>query len=150
MTQTKNFDSIQIGDMLPTVEMPPLSRLTLALYCGASGDHNPVHVDTDFATASGLPDVIAHGMLSMAWMGRVLTQWASPLALREFGVRFAAITHVGDCITSSGKVLEKFERNGEQCVRLALTSTNQHQQVRLTGDAVISLSDMTTGLRHGK
>jgi acyl dehydratase len=148
MHQAPDFDRIQVGDTLPGFETPPLSRLTLALYCGASGDHNPIHVDTDFATAAGLSDVIAHGMLSMAWLGRVLTHWAPPTALREFGVRFAAITHVGDRITCRGQVMEKFERAGERCVRLALTTTDQRQHVKLTGDAVIALNGPATGTSH--
>jgi acyl dehydratase len=60
--------------------LPPVSRLGLALYCGASGDHNPIHVDIDFAKAAGMPDVFAHGMLSMAWLGRLLTNWVPQTA----------------------------------------------------------------------
>ncbi|AOW13890.1 dehydratase [Hydrogenophaga crassostreae] len=148
MNHAPDFDRIQVGDALPAFETPPLSRLSLALYCGASGDHNPIHVDTDFAKAAGLSDVIAHGMLSMAWLGRVLTDWAPPSALREFGVRFSAVTHVGDRITCSSQVLEKFERAGEHCVRLALTATDQRHQVKLTGDAVIALSGPVAGASH--
>ena len=70
-----SFDALQVGDAIPVLELPPVSRLTLALYCGASGDHNPIHVDSDFARSAGMPDVFAHGMLSMAWLGRLLTDW---------------------------------------------------------------------------
>ncbi len=57
------------------LELPPVSRIDLVLYCGASGDHNPIHVDPDFARAAGEPGVFAHGMLSMAWLARLLTDW---------------------------------------------------------------------------
>lgn len=134
-----NFDSIQVGDALPSFEMPPVSRLTLALYCGASGDHNPVHVDTDFAKAAGMPDVFAHGMLSMAWLGQVLTRWVPQTAIRDYSVRFAAITQVGERISCAGKVVEKFERNGQRCLRVELSSANQDGQTKLTGEAVIAL-----------
>ena len=139
MTSTPTFDSIQVGDALPAFEPPPISRLMLALYCGASGDHNPIHVDTDFAKAAGVPDVFAHGMLSMAWLAHVLTQWVPQTAVREYSVRFAAITHVGERITCVGKVLEKLERGGERCVRVELSTTNQNGLIKLTGDAVIAL-----------
>jgi acyl dehydratase len=139
MTTTPTFDSVQVGDAIPFFETPPLSRLTLALYCGASGDHNPIHVDIDFARAAGMPDVIAHGMLSMAWLARVLTNWVPQTALREYSVRFAAMTQVGERITCAGKVVEKFERAGERCVRLELSTTNADGQVKLTGDAVVAL-----------
>ena len=64
------FDSVRVGDMLPSLSLPPLTRAALALYSEASGDHNPIHVDVDFARAAGMPDVLAHGMLPMAWLGR--------------------------------------------------------------------------------
>ena len=134
------FDSVQVGDHLPGFETPPLTRLTLALYCGASGDHNPIHVDTDFAKAAGMPDVIAHGMLSMAWLARVLTDFVPQTALREYGVRFAAMTQVGERIRCAATVAEKFERNGERCVRLELVTTNQDGQIKLSGEAVVALA----------
>lgn len=139
MMTTPTFDSVQVGDVIPSFETPPLSRLTLALYCGASGDHNPIHVDIDFVKAAGMPDVIAHGMLSMAWLARVLTNWVPQTALREYSVRFAAMTQVGERITCAGRVVEKFERAGERCVRLELSTTNAEGQVKLTGDAVVAL-----------
>lgn len=134
-----NYDSVAVGDALPSFETPALSRLTLALYCGASGDHNPIHVDSDFARAAGQPDVFAHGMLSMAWLGRLLTNWAPQSALREYSVRFAAITQVAERITCAGQVTEKFERQGERCVRVTLSTTNAEGVVKLTAEAVIAL-----------
>ena len=68
-----NFDTLSLGDEIPSLTLPPLTRHTLAVYCGASGDHNPLHVDFDFARAAGLDDVIAHGMLIMGYMGRTVT-----------------------------------------------------------------------------
>ena len=62
------FDTVQVGDALPPLQLPPVDRTTLALFAGASGDHNPIHIDIDFARRAGMPDVFAHGMLS-AWPG---------------------------------------------------------------------------------
>ena len=104
--QTHRFGDIAIGTELPGFTTPPISRLALALYAGASGDHNPIHVDIDFAKKAGMPDVFAHGMLSMAWLGRLLTQWVDQRQLRQFGVRFAGITHLGHQLTCSGNVVE--------------------------------------------
>lgn len=83
-----------IGTVLPDIEFGPISRATLALYAGASGDHNPAHIDVDFAKQAGLPDVFAHGMLSFGALTRVVTEWAGIAALREFGARFVSITQV--------------------------------------------------------
>ena len=135
-----DFDALQVGDELPSFETPPISRLTLALYCGASGDHNPIHVDTDFARSAGMPDVFAHGMLSMAWLGRLLTDWVPQSAIRDFSVRFVAITQVGERIRCAGRVVEKLEQDGERLVRVEVTTANQDGQQKLSGEALIALA----------
>lgn len=135
-----SFDALQVGDRIPDLALPPLSRLNLALYCGASGDHNPIHVDIDFARQAGMPDVIAHGMLSMAWLGRLVTHWVPQTALRDLNVRFAAMTQVGECITCQGEVTDKFEVAGERRVRLSISTRNEQGQVKLAGEAVVALS----------
>lgn len=127
------------GDTLPPLELPPISRLTLALYCGASGDHNPIHVDSDFAKAAGQPDVFAHGMLSMAWLGRLLTNWVPQTALRDFSVRFAALTQLGERIRCTGEVTEIYDAQGERRARLVVQTTNEQGVVKLAGEAVIAL-----------
>ncbi|MEZ5647072.1 MAG: MaoC family dehydratase [Burkholderiaceae bacterium] len=137
--ETLRFDTLQVGQSLPALELPPLTRLTLALYCGASGDHNPIHVDSDFAHEAGMPDVFAHGMLSMAWLGRAVTDLVPQSALREFQVRFAAITHVGERIRCTCTVRDKFEHEGERRVRLDLSTANESGVVKLAGEAVIAL-----------
>src|SRR5215207_9934426 len=110
-TQLPSWDALQPGDALPPLQLPVLTRLNLALYCGASGDHNPIHVDSDFARSAGMPDVFAHGMLSAAWLGRLLTNWVPQTAIRSLDVRFAALTQVGERIACSGGVAEVFERD---------------------------------------
>jgi acyl dehydratase len=133
------YDEIRVGDQLRPLTTEPISRLMLALYAGASGDHNPIHVDIDFARKAGMKDVFAHGMLSMAYLGRLLTDWVPQSALRGYTVRFAAITQVGDSITCSGTVLEKFEQDGERRVRLQVSTVNQDGEVKLTGEALVAL-----------
>ena len=134
-----SYATINVGDMLPALALPPLTRTTLALYAGASGDHNPMHIDIDFARAAGMPDVFAHGMLSMAWLGRLLTQWVPQRDLREFSVRFTAITHVGERIVCTGRIIEKLERDGERLVRVALATANEAGEVKLTGEALVAV-----------
>lgn len=134
---TPRYDKVQVGDALPTLELPPISRTTLALFAGASGDHNPIHIDTDFARKAGMPDVFAHGMLGMAWLGRLLTNWAPQSRLRRFDVRFQGITHLANAISCTGRVMEK--RDADRSVRVEVQSTNQHGQTKIAGDAWISL-----------
>lgn len=132
-------DSVSIGEELPPLALPPITRETLALYAGASGDHNPIHTDVDFARAAGMPDVVAHGMLSMAWLGRLLTNWAPQRDLREFSVRFSAMTQIGERIVCTGRVTEKLERDGERLVRVALATANEAGELKVSGDAYLAL-----------
>ena len=132
-----NYDSLNVGDELPEHVCGPITRHTLALYCGGSGDHNPIHVDTDFAKKAGMPDVFAHGMLSMAYLGQLLTNWVDQSQLREYGVRFTSITPVNASVTCKGKVVEKLEIDGEPCVKLELTTEIDDGTNTLKGDAIV-------------
>jgi len=133
------FDSVKVGDEIPALELPPISRTTLALFAGASGDHNPIHIDLDFARSAGMKDVFAQGMLSMAYLSRVLTRWVPQRQLLSYGVRFAAITQLGDRIRCSGKVVEKIDRAGQQCVRVEVTAVKAGGEVTLAGEALVAL-----------
>jgi acyl dehydratase len=134
--QAKDF---AVGDRVVNKTFPPISRHTLALYCGASGDHNPIHVDLDFAKKAGFDDVFAHGMLVMAYLGQALTDAVAPGAIRSFSTRFAAITQLGTQLTCEGDVAELFEAMGEKRVRLSLTAKNEKGEIKLAGEAVIAV-----------
>ncbi|TPQ35841.1 MULTISPECIES: MaoC family dehydratase [Cupriavidus] len=136
---TLSIDQVQVGDTRPPLTLEPINRTTLALFAGASNDHNAIHIDTDYARKAGMPDVFAHGMLSMAYLGRLLTLWVDQRQLREFSVRFVGITHLGHRITCTGRVIEKFEADGEQRVRLEIQTANQYGETRILGDAVVAL-----------
>jgi acyl dehydratase len=86
----------EVGTELPEQTFP-VTRADLVRYAGASGDFNPIHWNQRVATAVGLPDVIAHGMLTMALAGRAVTAWAGdPGAIEEYGVRFSSMVVVPD------------------------------------------------------
>ena len=136
--QTK-LAALNVGDTLPPLALAPINRTTLALFAGASNDHNPMHIDIDFARKGGMPDVFAHGMLSMAYLGRLLTQWVDQRQLRGFNVRFAGITHLGHQITCTGKVVDKFEADGEQRLKVEIQTANQYGEPKIIGDAVVAV-----------
>jgi acyl dehydratase len=137
---TIEFSAVQVGDEIPLLKLRPINRTTLALYCGASGDHNPIHVDIDFARRARMPDVFAHGMLSAAYLGRLLTAWVPQSQVRSLSVRFTGITQLGHLPTCTGKVIEKFSEAGEQRVRLALRCANQYGEEKLAGEAIVALA----------
>jgi acyl dehydratase len=123
---------VNAGDTL-TLEAPRITRTALALYAGASGDHNPVHIDIDACHEVGIPDVFAHGMLSMAYLGRLLTDWVPQERIRSYSVRFSAITPVNATPVCRGTVT-KVE---DGCAHLDLTVTLPDGTVTLQGSAVV-------------
>jgi acyl dehydratase len=134
-----DLSGVKAGDALPTLTARPVTPLTLALFAGGSGDHNPIHVDKAFAASGGFPDVFAHGMLSMAWLGRALTDWAGPTSVKRFGVRFAAITPLGASVVCTGQVEEVLEQDGERLARLTLQAAVIDGPVTLLGDALVRI-----------
>lgn len=133
------WGSLAVGDSLPSLELPAIDRELLARYAQASNDRNPLHLDPEAARRGGFADVIAHGMLLTAWLGRLLTQWVDQRQLRDFEVRFVGITQLGECITCSAKVVEKYHEQGEARVRLALQTANQAGEAKLLGSAVVAI-----------
>src|ERR1700761_6684593 len=113
MTAKIAYDDVEIGTELPPATFP-VTRATLVRYAGASGDFNPIHWNERFAKEVGLPNVIAHGMFTMATAVRVVTDWAGdPAAVVEYGVRFTrpiavpdpegAVLHVEGAVRSIGE-----------------------------------------------
>jgi acyl dehydratase len=128
-----------VGDCVVRKSFPPITRHLLAMYCGASGDHNPIHVDIDFARKSGFPDVFAHGMLVMAYLGQALTDAISPSQILSFSTRFASITQIGAKLTCEGHLIEFLQHGGRECMKLALNAKDDAGDVKLSGEAIIAL-----------
>lgn len=125
-------------EILQSPPFPPISRLTLALYCGASGDDNPLHVDTDAAKAAGYDDVIAHGMLPMAYLGRFLTEHFPQEALQQLHVRFTAMTRVGDRLVC--RAVPVADATGSGTTTYTVQVTDQFDEVKLSGHVDIAKS----------
>jgi acyl dehydratase len=136
-----SYDEVRPGAELPSATYP-VTRLSLVKYCGASGDFNVIHWNERIAKSVGLPDVIAHGMFTMAQAGRFVTDWAGPRALVvDFGVRFSSPVLVPDddtgaSIEISGVVEEKLDGNR---VVLALTARSKGEKVLTRARAVVRL-----------
>ncbi|GAA0466538.1 MaoC family dehydratase [Streptomyces sp. NPDC046215] len=136
------YDDIEIGTELPAQTFP-VTRATLVRYAGASGDFNPIHWNEKFAKEVGLPDVIAHGMFTMAEAVRVVTDWAGdPGAVVEYGVRFTKPVIVpndteGALIEVSGKVAAKDDE--ARTVRVDLLVKSAGQKVLGMSRAVVRL-----------
>jgi acyl dehydratase len=141
VSEQVSYDSVEAGAELPVVSYP-VTRLSLVKYCGASGDFNFIHWNERIATSVGLPDVIAHGMFTMAQAGRFVTDWAGPNAtVAEFGVRFSSMVVVPDddqgaSVEVSGQVEEKLDGNR---VVVVLTARSAGTKVLTRARAVVRL-----------
>jgi acyl dehydratase len=139
---TVSYDDVEVGTALPPRTFP-VRRVDLVRYCGASGDFNVIHWNQRVATSVGLPDVIAHGMFTMAEAGRVVTDWAGdPGAVIDYGVRFTRPVPVPDddrgaLLEVGGRVTEKLD--GRR-VRVELTATAGGEKVLALARAVVQLA----------
>ncbi len=138
--ETLRASKIQVGDILPEHVQGPITRTTLALFAGASHDHNPVHIDIDAVRAAGMDDVFAHGMLSMAYLAQCLTRWLPQSALRQWSVRFTAITPVHATVHTGGSVVELLDRGDEPCARVAIWARTADGARTIEGEALVSLA----------
>ncbi|GAA3423178.1 MaoC family dehydratase [Streptosporangium sandarakinum] len=142
MAATVRYDEVEQGQEIPAADYQ-VRRANLVMYAGASGDFNPIHWNERFAKAVGLPDVIAHGMYTMAQAGRFLTDWAGdPGAVVDYGVRFSSMVVVPDddegaTITVSGVVEEKLD---DKRVLVGLTARSGDSRVLSRARAVVQLS----------
>jgi len=139
---TVNYDGVAVGTELPTASFP-LQRVDLVRYAGASGDFNVIHWNERVARSVGLPDVIAHGMLTMAEVARVVTQWSGdPGSVLEFSVRFTKPVLVPD--DGVGATLEVSAVVGakldDRRVRIDLTVSSAGEKVLSMARAVVQLA----------
>jgi len=137
-TTGPSWADVALPHALPNVALPPITRTTLALFACASGDHNPMHIDIDAARSAGMEDVFVHGMLTMAYLGRMLTNWVPQERIRSMSGRFTAITPVMGAPTVSGHVVEFFEEDGERRARVELSVDLLDGTQTMKGSAVVS------------
>jgi acyl dehydratase len=144
MTAKISYDEVEVGTELPARTFP-VTRAMLVQYAGASGDFNPIHWNEKFAKEVGIPDVIAHGMFTMAEAGRVVTDWAGdPAAVVEYGVRFTKPVIVpndekGAVIEVTAKVGAKLDDEA-RTVRVDVMATSEGQKVLGRARAVVRLA----------
>jgi acyl dehydratase len=142
MSARVNYDEVEVGTELPAQSFP-VTRATLVQYAGASGDFNPIHWNEAFATGVGLPNVIGHGMFTMAEAIRVVTDWlGDPGAVVEYGVRFTKPVvvpndGVGALIEVSAKVAVKLD---DRRARVDLLATCGGDKVLGMSRAVVQLA----------
>lgn len=135
---------------MPPYISAPITRTHLVRYAGASGDFNPLHHDQTFVKMIGMKNVIAHGMLIMGIVGEAITFWIENKYLRKFNARFMSMTEPVDwdnventkdraTIIVSGKVVKKFEENGEKKFECEIIAEDALGSKKLSGFFIAAL-----------
>ena len=135
-----NTNNIKVGDKLPELVIGPISRNSLTIYADASGDHNPIHIDQGFARQVGLPDVIAHGMLVMSYLGQVLTNNIDQSNVKEYEVKFSSMTNIGDVLTCNGMITHMDQTEMGKLLKIELKVLDQDNDEKLIGESTIMVS----------
>jgi acyl dehydratase len=127
---------LKVGDTHSERVVENLSRTQIVMYCGASGDYNPLHADEIYATkVAGYPTVFAHGMLTMGMTGKMLTNFVGDGRVTKFGVRFTNQVWPGDDLDVKATVAAIREEGGQHFVDLTLSTTNQDGKEVVSGSA---------------
>lgn len=133
------FEAVRVGEELPTLAKTPVDRVQLARYAGASGDFNPLHVDETYAKGVGMPSVYAPGMLTMGFLGQLLSDWGRGAQLRRYGVKFVKMVWPGDTVVCKGRVTDRFGEGGRYFAEVDLWAENQKGELVLKGQAQVQM-----------
>lgn len=133
------FEAVRVGEELPTLAKTPVDRVQLARYAGASGDFNPLHVDETYAKGVGMPSVYAPGMLTMGFLGQLISEWGRGAQLRRYSVKFSKMVWPGDTVVCKGRVTDRFGDSGRYFAEVDLWAENQKGELVLKGQAQVQM-----------
>ena len=133
-----DITNIIVGYEIPKVIIEPLQQQDLIKYAKASGDYNPIHLDKNFANNIGLDNVIVHGMLIMAHLGKSIANSMTIPYLKHFSVQFSSITTLGEKLICSGQVIKIEKDKEKKIISLNLKVLNLSNDVKILGRAIFS------------
>ncbi|KGR85034.1 MaoC/PaaZ C-terminal domain-containing protein [Lysinibacillus odysseyi] len=129
---------IKVGESLEQMQMPPVTRLDLIKYAGASGDFNPIHTIDEEATNAGLPGIIAHGMWTMGNLAKLFTPYVEDGFIEDYAIRFRNMVFIDDVLTLQA-VLYKEEENKRE---FKVAVVNQKGQEVVNGTVVFRMYEV--------
>ncbi|OPG15547.1 MaoC/PaaZ C-terminal domain-containing protein [Ferroacidibacillus organovorans] len=131
-----------VGDTLPPLERGPIGAEQLARYAQISGDFNPIHLDEKAAIEAGLEGIIAHGMLSMAYLGSMITRAIADVGeLVDLTVRFRGMVKLGDLVTCEGTVTNLIDAPEGKVATIAVLVKTNHRDVAIKGTASVQVKE---------
>jgi hydroxyacyl-ACP dehydratase HTD2-like protein with hotdog domain len=139
MTEQVYYEDIEAGGELPALVKFP-TTMQLVKYAGASGDYYQIHYDKDFAMATGLPGVIVHGWLALAFLGQMVTDWLGERGtLIKLSGSYRDMNRVAEDIICNGRVTKKYAEDGKNYARLEIWAENPAGEKTVTANAVVTL-----------
>ncbi len=129
------LSSLENGEALQSLELPPVNRLDLIKYAGASGDFNPIHTIDAEAEKAGLPGIIAHGMWTMGNLSKLFTPYLEEGFVQKYTIRFSGMVFLGDVVTLKAELKEK---NNENLV-FNVSAQNQQGKAVIKGKVIFRL-----------
>ena len=141
MTRTRIlYEDVVEGMEITPLKKGPIRYEQIVKYACASGDHNPIHLDNEAAKKAGLKNgVIAHGMLSMGFLGQMMTDWIGESRLKKLSVNFRGMVCLGDELMCQGRAVKKFQKDNEFYIECDLFIINQKGEKLTTGTALVSI-----------
>jgi len=133
-----DITNILVGHQIPETIIEPLQQQDLIKYAKASGDYNPIHLDKNFANNVGLDNVIVHGMLIMAHLGKSIANSMTTSYLKHFSVQFSSITTLGEKLICSGQVIKIEKEKEKKIISLNLKVLNLSNDIKILGKAIFS------------
>ena len=125
-----------MGYEIPETNIGPYNQNDLVKYARASGDFNPIHLDKEFAKTMGLDNVVVHGMLIMAHLGKSIANSNSVAFLKHFSVQFCSITRLEEKLICKGEVLKIEKNNKKKIITLKLKVLNLSDEVKILGKMI--------------
>jgi acyl dehydratase len=140
MAGPRYFEDIEVGSEVPELVYGPVTKEQIKEYADVTGDPNPMHQDEEFAKMAGYRTVIAHGLMNMAYVSRMLTAWVPDhRQLKRLKTRFSKVVYPGDIMTCKGKVTGKHVEKDGNYVELEISSENQDGETVVKGTATLVL-----------
>lgn len=118
------------------VTIGPLTRTDFVRFAGANGDFNPNHHDEIYAIRAGFDKIFAPGMLQGGYLGRIISEWVGPGALRTFRIRFSAQAWPGDMVICKAKIVRQYEEGGERLVEIEAEALTQAGDTLIKSHAI--------------
>ena len=133
------WESVDLGDPVAPSTKPPVTRVQIAKFAGASMDYSPLHIDDDFAKSAGYGSVFAHGAISLGFATEAVTRWAENGRVLSSTATFQKLVWPGDILTAKGVVVQRYERHNEARIDVDVWAENQNHDIVMKGQVSVIL-----------